>query len=466
MEQRDLVIIGGGIAGYVAAIRARQLGGKVTLVERDALGGTCLNRGCIPTRALVRGVEFLELVKKAKEYGVGLEVSGVDFAKMMQRKNTVVKTVVGGVELLMRENGVEVIMGKARLFSPSEVDVQMQDGSGQRLTAPKVIIAAGSSWRLPSVAGSEKMITTDDALDFKEIPRSMIVLGSGAIALAYTGVFAKLGTSVSVLERSAQILPGFDKEAAALLEREMRKDKVRVHTEADVRAVEEGDGGEPKIVLTIKGKDTTLSAQYVLAADERQSNVENLGLDRVGVAVTGEAIGVNRMMETNVSGLFAAGDVVGGHMLAHVALAEGRIAAVNAMGKKSEIDYTAVPRCVHTTPEVASVGLTEDEALAQGYEVRTGRFPFAANATATILGERTGFIKVVSEMKYGQMLGVHIIGPHAADLIQEATLAMRLEVTPQDVASTIHAHPTLSEAMMEAALDVTGETLHFLSANK
>lgn len=466
MERRDLVIIGGGPAGYVGAIRARQLGGKVTLIEAECLGGVCLRRGCIPTRALARGVEFLDLARKARDYGVSLDVTGVDFPKMVARKDTIVRTVVGGVELLMRENGIDVLRGKGRLLSPSEVELQSGDGASRRITASKIIIATGSSWKRPSIAGAERVMTTDQALELKEIPRSMLVLGGGAIGLAFATIFSKLGASITVIERSIQILAGVDKEIVSILERELKKEKIRVHTEANMKSIIDGDKGESNVAFSIKGEEIALAAQYVLEAEEREANVEGLGLDRVGVSVSNGAIVVNSKMETSVPRILAAGDVTGGHMLAHVAFAQGRVAAENAMGKNSEIDYTAVPRCVHTTPEIASVGLTEDEARVQGYQVRIGRFPFAANGMATILGERAGLIKIITEARYGQILGVHIIGSHATDLIPEATLAMKLDATPQEISSTIHAHPTLSEALMEAALDVTGETLHFMSANR
>ena len=466
MEQRDLVIIGGGPAGYVAAIRASQLGGKVTLIEPDALGGTCLNRGCIPTRALVRGVEFLDLPAKAKGYGVNLGVAEVDFSKMMARKDTVVRTVVGGVELLMRENGVEVLRGKGGLLSSSEVAVQLEDGTGRQMKAPRIIIATGASSQRPPIPGKQDIITTDQALELKEIPHSMLIVGGGVIGFAFATIFSKLGTSVTVIEGSAQILPGVDREIVSLFERELRKQKIQLHTGAHIREIGNGEGGESNIMLSIKGEEATLTAQYVLLAGERVANVDGLGLDRVGVSLSDGAIVVNGRMQTSVPGIFAAGDVTGEPMLAHLAFAEGKVAAENAMEKGSELDYTAVPRCLNTTPEIASVGLTEDEALAQGYQMRIGRFPFAANGMATILGDRAGTVKIITDAKYGQLLGVHIIGPHATDLISEATLAMNLDATPREISSTIHAHPTLSEALMEAALDVTGDTLHFMSPNR
>ena len=466
MEQRDLIIIGGGPAGYVAAIRARQLGGKVTLIEKDAMGGTCLNRGCIPMRALVRGVEFLDLPKKARDYGVDLGVAEVDFAKMIARKDTIVRTVVGGVELLMKENGVEVVRGTGRLLSPLEVEVLLEDGNSSRIAAPKIIIATGARSRSLSFPGAERTITTDQALELGEIPRSLLIVGGGVIGFAFATIFSKLGANVALIEETAQILPGVDREITSLLERELRKAKIRLHTEANIKEISDGEGDENAIVVSIKGEETSLTAQYVLVAEERQPNIEGLGLDGVGVTVSQEGIGVNSRMETNVASILAAGDITGEPRLAHVAFVEGKVAAENAMGRESEIDYHVVPRCVNTTPEIASVGLTEEEALVQGHQIRIGRFPFSANGVASILGERTGAIKIITETKYGQILGVHIIGPHATDLIPEAALALKLDATSQEISSTIHAHPTLSEALMEAALDVTGDTLHFLSQNK
>jgi dihydrolipoamide dehydrogenase len=466
MEQRDLIIIGGGPAGYVGAIRARQLGARVTLIEKDILGGTCLNRGCIPTRALVRGVEFLGLAKKAKDFGIDLGQAEVNFARMMARKDIIVSTVVGGVELLMKENGVEVVRGEAKFVSPSVVAVRLADGTNQEMTAPKMIIATGASPQRPSIPGGQNIITTDQALEFKEIPRSMVVLGGGAIGLAFATIFARLGASVTIVEESALILPDIDRELVSLLERELRKDKIRVHTEASLKSVEAGGGVEKRITLSARGQEITLTAEHVLVADERRANVDGLSLDKVGVSLRNGAITVDKSMQTSVPGIFAAGDVAGEPMLAHVAFAQGKIAVENALGKGPEMDYAVVPHCIYSSPEIASVGLTEQAALAEGYQIRVGRFPFAANGMATIRAERTGTVKIISEVKYGQILGVHIIGPGAGDLIPEAALAMKLDATPREIAATIHAHPSLAEALMEAALDVSGETVHFMSPNK
>ena len=466
MEQRDVVIIGGGPAGYVGAIRAAQLGGKVVLIEADSLGGTCLNRGCIPTRALSRGVEFLDLVRKAKDYGVNYGAAEVDFAKMVARKDMVVKTIGGGVQLLMEANGIEVLKGKGTLLSSTEVEAGLEDGSTRLLKAGKIIIATGCHWEIPSIPGAEAIITTEAALNLKEIPKSLVILGGGDVALAFATIFSRLGAAVTLLESSAQILPEVDRELVSMLERDLKKDKIQVFTEARIEAVQAGSGEERTVVFSHKGDSKSLAAQTVLLADGRKANVEGLGLDKAGVRIESGSIVVNGRMETSVAGIFAAGDVIGGPLLAHVAVTEGKVAAENAMGKAAEMDYSAVPRCISTAPEIASLGLTEARARDDGYDLRIGRFSFGANGMATILGERTGIIKVITDAKYGQILGVHIIGPQASNLIPEAALAMKLDATPLEIASTIHAHPTLSEALMEAALDVNGDTLHSISANK
>ena len=465
MEEKDLVIIGGGPAGYVAAIRTRQLGGKVTLIEADALGGTCLNRGCIPTRALVRGVEFLDIPKKAKDYGVTLGTAEVDYAKMVARKDTIVKTVAGGVKLLLEGNGVEVVNGKGKLVSASEVEVLLTDGSMERLTAKKILITTGARPMIPAVPGGDQVISTNQALEWTEIPQSLLITSGGAIGLAYATIFAKLGSQVTVAEKSGRILAEVDGDIAAILTKELRRQKIQVLTNTSITQIQETGENEKTVTLNTDGETSTVTVQYVMVADEREPVLDNLGLDIAGVSAGSDGIEVNGHMETSVPGIFAAGDVIGEPKLAHVAFVEGRIAAENASGKTSEMSYAAVPRFISTIPEIASVGITEEEAVAKGLQIKTGVFPMAANGMASILGERSGAVKVISEKEYGQVLGIHIIGPHAAELIGEAALAMKLEATPADIGTAIHTHPTISEALMEAALDVTGEAIHAMSGN-
>ena len=465
MEERDLVIIGGGPAGYVGAIRARQLGARIVLIERDILGGTCLNRGCIPTRTLVRSVELLELTKRARDFGVNCGQVEMDFTWMMARKDITIKTIVGGINLLMKENGVEIVRGEARFVSPSVVEVKVADGTSREITAPKIIIATGASPQQPAVPGGRNTITTDHALELKEIPHSMLILGAGAIGLTFATIFSKLGTEVIVADKSELMLPDVDRELVSLVEREMRKNKIPIYTDADLVAIEAA-GGEKQVTLRVKGQDTILATQHVLIADERRANVNGLNLDDTGVSLKNDTISVDRRMQTDVSSILAAGDVTGEPMLAHVAFTEGKVAVENALGKEGEMDYAVVPRCIYTSPEIASVGLTEQEALAQGYQIKVGRFPFAANGAATTYADRAGIVKIISEVRYGQILGIHIAGTAAGDLIPEAALAMKLDATPREIAATIHAHPSLSEALMEAALDVYGETIHFMSENR
>jgi dihydrolipoamide dehydrogenase len=468
MEERDVVVVGGGPAGYSAAIRVSQLGGKATLIENNTVGGTCLNRGCIPTRALVRGVEFIDLAKSAKDYGVSYPESKIDLSKMMARKDIIVKTIVSGVKLLLDGNGIEVVHGTGRFLSPSQLEVQRGDGTKKEITARRIIIATGSRCKKVSVPGgeSEKVINTTEALELKEIPKSMLIIGGGFVGLAFATVFSKLGTSVTIAEQSPRILAEIDREIVSILEKELKKEKIQIYTEAQVRSIAEGGQGERSVVVTVKGEERNVTAEYVLTT-EREAHAGGLGLDKVGVTLNyRDGITVNRRMETGVPTILAAGDATMQHMWTHVAYAEGIVAAENAMSKGSEIDYAVIPYWASTFPEISGVGITEDEATTQGYRLRVGRFPFAANGLATILGQRTGMVKIITEEEYGQILGVHIVGPQAATLIPEAALAMKLDATPEDIGATIHAHPHLSEAFWEAARDVGGETIHFISQNR
>lgn len=464
MEEKELIIIGGGPAGYVAAIRACQLGSKATLIEEDTLGGVCLNRGCIPTRALVRAAELLELPKKAKEYGISYSEPTIDLAKIIARKDTIVKTVVAGVQLLMRENGIDVIKGAGKLLSPNELEIAMPEGKN-RITAKRIIIATGAHHQKPDVPGGERTITTTEVLSMKVIPSSILIVGGGPIGITYATILSRLGTEVTVIEETKHILPDFDEEIAGLIERQLKKAKVKVQYEAILQEIGEGNQDESKVMVIVNGQEEVLTAQYVLVGDTRVPNIDGIGLDHSGVSLVDGCIKVNSRLETNITGIYAAGDVTGKPMLAHYAFEAGRIAAENALGKTSTIYGNLIPQCVYSNPEIATVGLTERQAADQGYQVKVGRFPFSANGLATVLGERTGFVKVVSETRYGQILGVHILGTQASELISEAVLAMRLEESPSIIGSTIHLHPTLSEALMEAMLDLNGDTIHFKSQN-
>jgi len=461
MQESDVAIIGGGPGGYVAAIRASQLGAKVALVEKDALGGTCLNWGCIPTKVLLRCVELMELADKGKDYGVNLGEVSVDFLKMMAKKEQVVRVLVAGVQGLMRSNGIEVIKGVGSLVSPRQIEVEANSGK-RTIQARKIILAPGSvtaTLPIPGADGSG-VITSDEALQLSAIPRSMVVIGGGTIGVEFSTIFAKLGTRITVVEMLPQIIPTEDRELALALQGVLKREGVEVLTGAKVNRIEDEPGGGESVVISTGVGERKVAAQLVLVAVGRKPNTEGIGLEGAGVKMEAGRILVNKKMETNVPGIYAVGDAIGGIMLAHVASAEGEIAAENACGKSSVVDYRAVPRCIYTMPEIAAVGVTEKEAREEGFDIEVGRFSFAANGKATILGEREGFVKVIADSKSGEVLGIHIFGSHATDLIAEAALSMKMEGTVYDVLSTIHAHPTLSEAIREAALDVKGLAFH------
>jgi dihydrolipoamide dehydrogenase len=460
--EKEILIIGGGPGGYVTAIRAAQLGGKVTLIEKNELGGTCLNWGCIPTKALLRGVELLESIAGSKDFGIQVGEISMDFSRLTARKDRAVKTLVSGVAGLMKANGIEVVKGHAKFISPQEMEVIEDRGEKISYRARKIILATGSisaDLPIPGAKGPG-VIDSNGALQLTQVPKSLVIIGAGPIGLEFGTIFAALGSKVAILEMMDQILPNEDPEVALALEKSLRRFKIQTLTSCRVKSIGEGVEGKRKVVA-IKGEEEKIfEAQVVLIAVGRKANWEGLNLAAAGVQCNRKGIEVNEKMQTNIPGIYAIGDVTGQWLLAHFAMAQGDVAAQNALGQEAKMDNRVVPRCVYTLPEVASVGMTEKEAKAAGYEVKIGRFPFAGNGKATVIGERTGFVKMLTEAKYGEILGVNIFGPHATDLIGEAVLAMRLEGTAEDVGRSIHPHPTLTEALMEAALDVDEIAVH------
>jgi len=460
LKQSDVVIVGGGTAGYVAAIRASQLGGKVILIEKDSLGGTCLNRGCIPTKALLHSVGILESARHGKDCGVDVGDISIDFAKMMSHKDAVVNTLVTGVQYLMKSNAIEVIKGTGKVISPTEVEV---DGSQkEKVKGNRIILTPGSvpsAVPIPGVDGPG-VITSDDALQLTEIPQSLLVIGGGAIGVEFATIFAKLGTEVTIVEMLPQIVPTEDLELSASLKGVLEKEGIKIFTGAQVGRIEDDSEGDKLVIVTTGEGEQKLTAELVLVAVGRRPNIKGLGLEEAGIKTGRGGITVNDRMETNIPGIYAAGDAVGGILLAHVASAEGVVAVENALGKDSVMDYRVVPRCIYTMPEIAAVGLTESQAKEEGLELKVGRFPFSANSKSLISGQRDGFIKILSDAKSGEIFGVHIFGPQATELISEATLAMGMEATVAEISSTIHAHPTLSEAVREAALAAEGMAVH------
>jgi dihydrolipoamide dehydrogenase len=462
MEERTIAVIGGGPAGYTAAIRASQLGAKVTLVEKNKIGGACLNWACIPTKFLLHSVGIYQTIKNAEKYGITIDGISLDMVKVQSRKNALVSRLITGLNEIMDMNDIEVINGCARLTPEKEIEIDLGEGSKRVIKAGKIILATGSTTSKLTVPGADipGIMFAKDILDLDYVPQSLVMIGGGVVGVEMATILAKLGCEVSLVEIMPRILPGEDSDITKILEGALRKDGVSVHTGAVVKNIK-ANGKNKQIIILVKNVEKKLTAEAVAVAIGQRPYIQGLGLDKCGIAYGDDGIEVNKHMATTASGIYAAGDVTGGTMLAYVAMAEGNIAAENAMGRHSAINYQSVPRCAFTLPEVASVGLTEDEATAQGFQVKCGRFPFAANPAATILSERRGMVKVVTEQKNSRLLGVHIIGPGAVNIIAEATLAIKLGATVEDIRTTLHPHPTLSEAFREAVLDANGGAIHF-----
>ncbi|MEK7848198.1 MAG: dihydrolipoyl dehydrogenase, partial [Chloroflexota bacterium] len=448
-----ILIIGGGPAGYTAAIRAAQLGAEVTLVEKEALGGTCLHRGCIPTKALLHSAHLLTAIRRAGEIGLRVGEASPHLPGLLEYQQSVVSRLHQGLQGLMRQNRVKVVSGTARLLSPHRAVVVE---SGQELEAEAIVLAPGSQpHRLPAAAGVP-VWSSDDALKPSRLPTSLIVVGGGVVGLEFAQLYRRLGARVTVAETLPHILPGEDAEMTGLLAGILKQEGIDFLTGEGVQAVRQ-DGGQ--MVVSLQGKE--LRAEAVLVATGRKPALDGLGLEAAGVAVEGGHIIVDEAMRTSVSSILAAGDATGGPMLAHAAMAQGAGAAATALGRPFAMDYSTMPRCIYTSPELASVGLTEEQARQQHGRVKVSRFPLAASSRAQLLGEGQGLVKVVAGADHGEVLGVHILAPGASELIGEAVLAMKLEATATELAEVIHPHPSLSEALGEAFLGVEGRAIHY-----
>ncbi len=456
----DLVVIGGGPGGYVAALRAASLGASVVVIEAAEVGGTCLNRGCIPSKALLHSAELFQQAKKAAEFGIIVEPPKADLPAMVKRMDTVVSQLRRGIELLFKARGVRLIKGKGSLLSADKVAAQTQDDE-ETISARKIIIATGSIPARPPIPGGdgEGVITSNEILWLQEIPQSLVVIGAGAIGLEFSYLFSALGSKVTVIEMLPRILPTEDEEVTTELARAFRRSAVDIYTSARVNEISSANGRK-QVNYTYKDKSATAEGDLVLMATGRIPYSEGLGLESVGIEMDRRNIKVNARMETSVPGIYAIGDIVGGLQLAHKASAEGRVAAENATGREVEMDYGAVPTCVYTHPETASVGINEAQAAERGIQVKVGRFPFRALGKALAIGERNGFVKLVSEAETGKLLGAQMVGPHVTDLIAETALAVQMGLSAKQVAETIHAHPTLAEPVQEAAEDILGLPIH------
>jgi dihydrolipoamide dehydrogenase len=467
-DQTHIAILGAGPGGYVAAIRAAQLGARVTVVERQALGGVCLNWGCIPSKALLSVIELGEKLKKADDLGLVLAgPSRYDLARMVARKNKVVAGLVKGIATLLKAWNIDVVEGRGELLDARSMMVAGRDGSQRKLEADAIVIATGSSWPQPAQfpIDGKQIITSKEALDLEVIPKRMVILGGGVEGCECATFFSGLGTAVTMIELQPRVLPLEDEEVSVLMERELKKRSVEVKTGTTIKRVD-----RTADALTVSMADeTTVEADVVLISIGRGFQSQNIGLDRVGAALgrRGEVL-VDERMETNVSGVYAIGDVVGKAMLAHVASAQGKVAAENILGHSARINYEVIPAGIFTLPEVGRVGLTERQAReradATGHNpdsaVKVGRFRYAALGKAQATGDATGLFKVVTDAATGRILGVHIVGAHAADLIHEAALAMQVGATAAHMAGMIHAHPTLAEGLMEACEDIDGVAIH------
>jgi dihydrolipoamide dehydrogenase len=463
----DIVVLGGGIGGYTAAIRAAQLGKSVAVVERDKLGGTCLHRGCIPSKALLRSAEVYGTMKRAGEFGVIADSVSFDLAKAQSRKAAIVEQLYKGLQFLMTKHKIHVVKGNGRIIGPSifsprsgSVAVELEDGEMETLVPSQLIIATGSRPRM--LAGltpdGTRIMTSDDALNMERLPASIVIVGGGVIGVEWATMLHEFGASVTVVEGERRILPTEDEDVSRELERLLKKRGIRIMTGAklQVESVEAGADGVKMSVETAKGTEA-LAAETMLVCVGRIANADGIGLENTDVRVDQGVIRVNGSMQTTEPHIYAVGDVNGGVQLAHAAGHEGVVAAEHAAGKTTHA-YAAhlVPRCVYSSPEIASVGWTEKQAADQGFAVKTAKFSFKALGKALVYGQSDGFVKVVADSATNDILGVHIIGPQATDLISEAALAQMLDATPWEVGGTIHPHPTLSEALGEAMMSIDG----------
>lgn len=458
----DLIVIGSGPGGYVAAIRASQLGMKVAVVEREELGGICLNWGCIPTKALLKSANVFEYMKHAADYGIKLDNAEADFGAMVKRSRGVADGMSKGIQFLFKKNKIDILAGNGKITRDKKVEVKSADGKSTMYTAKNIIIATGARSReLPNLKqDGKRIIGYREAMTLPEQPKSMVVVGSGAIGVEFAYFYNTIGTKVTVVEYLPNIVPVEDEEVSKQLERSFKKSGIEILTNASVESVDTSGKTLKVKVKTAKGEqiiecDTVLSAAGVVA------NLENLGLEEAGVKTDKGKIPVNEWYQTNVPGIFAIGDVIPGPALAHVASAEGIICVEKIAGHHPEpLNYGNIPGCTYSSPEIASVGMTEKAAREAGYEIKVGKFPFSASGKASAAGAKDGFVKVIFDAKYGEWLGCHMIGANVTEMIAEAVAARKLETTGHEIIKTVHPHPTMSEAIMEAAAAAYGEVIH------
>lgn len=471
-QEYDLVILGGGTGGYVAAIRASQLGLKTAIVEKGKLGGTCLHKGCIPSKALLRSAEVYATSKRSEDFGVVTGDVSVNFAKVQERKNKIIDTLHNGVKHLMKQGKIDVYEGIGRILGasifspvPGTISVEMNNGGENQILTPKnVIIATGSRPRtLPGLEiDGEYLLTSDEGLELESLPNSIIIVGGGVIGIEWASLLSDFGVDVTVLEYAERILPTEDNEISKEMQRLMKKKGIKIVTNAKVLAetlIKKEDG--VVISAEVKSSLKEFKAEKMLISVGRQANIEDLGLENTGISLNNGVIEINKVFQTKEPHIYAIGDVIGGLQLAHVASREGMTAVEHIAGNNPvPMNDELIPKCIYSNPEVASVGMTQTEAEKKGHKIKTGKFSFKAIGKALVFGEPDGFAKIIADEETNDILGVHMIGPHVTDMISEAGLAMVLDAAPWEIAHTIHPHPTLSEAMGEAALAVDGKAIH------
>ena len=465
MKEYDVIVIGAGPGGYVSAIRAAQLGLKTAIVEKQWLGGVCLNVGCIPSKSLLKNAELAHTLReRADEFGIGFSDLTLDYGAAVKRSRKVSERLVSGVGFLMKKNKIDVLMGSAVFTSAKELEVTLEDGSKEAVKGTNIIVATGSSSAsIPGITvDGEKIVSFKEAILQEKLPKSVVVIGAGAIGIEFSTVWSSYGSEITIVEMMDRILPLESADASKELARAFKKRKINMLTSTKVKGIETTKSGVKVTVEDAKGATSEIEAEQALMAIGFRPNTKDLGLEKVGVKMDQRGfIEINDVMETNVPGIYAIGDVTGKLLLAHTASAQALVAAEHIAGEEtSPIDYKMIPRAVYSHPQVASFGYSEEEAKEKGYEVATGMFNFQPNGKALGLGEGSGFVKIYGDKKYGEILGASMVGPDVSELLPELTLAQKMELTADEIARNIHAHPTLSEVVMEAAHGVNGAPIH------
>ena len=454
----DVVVIGSGPGGYVAAIKAAKEGLVTAIIEKDTIGGTCLNRGCIPTKSLLYSAELFEQIQRADQFGIDVKNAVFDFKQIYEKKERDINKLRSGVKALLRNNSVEVIKGKAKLKDKNII--QIENGDILFIEAKNIILATGSESSIPPIPGidGDKVLDSTEFLNMSTFPKSIVIIGGGVIGVEFATIINAFGGDVSIVELEDRLLPGLDNDISNCILKKLEKDGINVYLNSRVIELKSSDKLECTFIKD--GQNTSIHGEIAVAAIGRKPYVEGLGLEDIGILIKNGCVKVNDKMQTSIDNIYAIGDVTGQMLLAHIASAQAYVAIESISGLPSSINLRSVPSCVYTTPEIAVVGLTETQAVEKGYKIKTGAFPVSANGKSMIMGEAGGFAKVIIDITTNEVLGCHIIAPRATDMITEIALALNLECTINELASTIHPHPTISEIILEAAYDVKGKCVH------